>query len=357
VSYIELPIETDPDALTADALDFLMQAIPGWIPQEGHLEVWMLEVFARIEAETRDVATRVPRSIFRYFGKTLMGIVPIDAARAQVSTTWTTVDTAGYTIKSGTVVSYPVSGDEQVYFEVTADVIVPPGSDSTATGEVLLQALIPGSDANGLGGATFTLVDALAFVTGIEAEGVSSGGVDAESDDEYLARLRAELQLLSPRPILPSDFATLAKRVAGVERAIAVDGYNPADGTFNNQRMITAAVADEAGHGVSPTIKTNVDAYLQSLREVNFVVNVIDPTITTVDVTATIKVLDGYDSDIVTAAAQDVVENYLSPAVWPWATVLRRNELIALISNVPGVDYVADIPSRVLMSRCLAWRR
>jgi uncharacterized phage protein gp47/JayE len=343
MTYIDLPITTDPDELSADALDFLMQTIPGWTPQEGHLEVWMIEVLARMETETRDVASRVPVSIFRYFGKSLMGIPAIDAARASVETTWTVVDSSGYTIQAGAVVAYSVAGDQQIYFEVSADVVVGPGSTSTADGEVVLIAVEPGSAANNLEGAEFSLVDALAYVIGITAEGPTSGGVDAETDDEYLDRLRDELQLLAPRPILPDDFATLAIRITGVERAIAVDGYNPADGTYNNERMVAVAVADEAGHGVSPTIKAAVDAYLQSLREVNFVVNIIDPTITTVDVTATIKVLDTYNTDDVIAAVETALQDYLTPATWSWASVLRYNELIALISDVPGVDYVADI--------------
>jgi uncharacterized phage protein gp47/JayE len=342
-NYIDLPITTDADDLSADALDLLIQAIPGWTPQEGHLEVWLIEVLARMEAETRDVASRIPTSIFRYFGKSLMGIPAIDAGRASVETTWTVVDASGYTIPAGTVVAYSVAGDQQVYFEVSDDVVVAPGSTSTATGEVVLRALEAGSAANDLEGAQFSVVDALAYVTGITAEGPTSGGVDAETDDEYLDRLRDELRLLAPRPILPDDFATLAIRITGVERAIAVDGYNPADGTYNNERMIAVAVADEAGHGVSPTIKAAVDSYLQSLREVNFVVNIIDPTITTVDVTATIKVLDTYNTDDVIAAVEAALQNYLTPATWSWASVLRYNELIALISDVPGVDYVADL--------------
>ena len=253
------------------------------------------------------------------------------------------VDSAGYTIPAGTVVGYPVSGDEQVFFTVVNAVTVAAGSTLTADGEVVLRAVEPGTAANGLEGDTFQVVDSLAFVAGIESVDVSAGGADAESDSEYLDRLHAELQLLAPRPILAEDFATLARRIAGVERSVAIDGYNPADATFNNQRMVTVAVADEAGHGVSPTIKTAVDTYLQSLREVNFVVNVIDPTITTVDVTATIKVLPTYDTDTVIGAAEDALQDYLSPAAWSWAAVLRYNELIALISNVPGVDYVASI--------------
>jgi uncharacterized phage protein gp47/JayE len=343
MSYINLPITTDPDELSADALDFLMQAIPGWQPQEGHLEVWLIEVLARMEAETRDVASRVPVSIFRYFGKSLMGIPAVDAARASVETTWTVMDPSGYTIPAGTVVAYPVAGDRQIYFEVSADVVVPPGSTSSADGEVVLTALEPGSAANDLDGSSFSLVDALAFVTGIEVESPSSGGVDAESDDEYLDRLRGELALLSPRPILPNDFAVLAQRIAGVDRAKAIDGYKPSDGTFNNERMVTVALADEEGNAVPTGVKNAVAAYLDSLREVNFVVNVIDPTFTTLDVTATVKKLSSANTAAVADAAKAALRDYLSPANWDWDTVVRFNELISLLDQVPGVDYVDTI--------------
>jgi hypothetical protein len=57
---------------------------------------------------------------------------------------------------------------------------------------------------------------------------VSAGGVDAENDIAYRDRLAAELTLSSPRPILPDDFAILARNVTGVTRALAVNGSIPA---------------------------------------------------------------------------------------------------------------------------------
>jgi hypothetical protein len=57
---------------------------------------------------------------------------------------------------------------------------------------------------------------------------ISTGGVDAESDDDYLDRFRTNAQLLAPRAILPSDFASLLQSVPGIDRALALDGYIPA---------------------------------------------------------------------------------------------------------------------------------
>jgi len=51
-------------------------------------------------------------------------------------------------------------------------------------------------------------------------------GTDPETTDAFLNRLTAELQLLAPRPITPSDYALFAQNVAGIYRAQSFDGFN-----------------------------------------------------------------------------------------------------------------------------------
>ena len=46
------------------------------------------------------------------------------------------------------------------------------------------------------------------------------------------------------------------------------------------------------------------------------------------------------ETDAVRQGVIDALQNYLSPDNWPWDAVVRRNELIALIENVDGVDYL-----------------
>src|SRR5664280_1853046 len=317
-SYITYPVDADANTLSAEALTFLATAIPGYVPHEGNLEVWIIEAVAQLEAENRVLLSLVPAEIFRWFGKSVMSIPSIDAAPATAQSTWSMRDTTGYTIPQGTVVVYQPSGTSETFFQVQSDVVVVPGQSSTATGEVTLVAINPGTDSNGLIGQQVNLVSSLAYVSSITSTTTTAGGVDAETDDEYLSRLRAELKLLTPRPILPSDFAVLAQKIPGVDRSIAIDGYNPADSTYNNQRMIAVALADAAGLAVSSPIKAQVVAYLESLREVNFLVAVIDPTYTTIDVTATIKVLAGADQASVVAAATQAVADYLDPSAWSW---------------------------------------
>lgn len=224
--FIDIPFETDASALEADALDAFAAFIPGWVPREGHIEVWLIEVMARMAAEAAFVAAKVPQAIFRTFGKTLIGLLPIDAAPAEVSSTWVMADAAGYTVPAGTVVAFRAAGDVLIPFVTVNDVIVSAGSTTTLAGSVLLRAVESGTVGNGYTGA-MTLVDSLAFVSSVTATTTSSGGVDAETDGEYVDRLAQDLKLLTPRPILAGDFATLARNVAGVYRALAVDNYIP----------------------------------------------------------------------------------------------------------------------------------
>lgn len=192
-SYITLPIETDDTTLSIQMMQHLMTAYPGWIPREGNLEVWLIEIFARIEAETRDVASAVPAEIFRYFGKSVMNIPAIDGAPAMAQSTWTMRDNGGYTIPAGTVVVYQPTGDQQTYFRTLSEVVVAPGLTSTTEGEVTLVAIDVGNSGNGLAAQQVNLVDALAFVASIVSTTTTSGGVDPETDDAYLNRLRGEL--------------------------------------------------------------------------------------------------------------------------------------------------------------------
>lgn len=322
-------------------------------------------------AEVRDVASQVPTAIFRFFGASLLGIVPIDAAPSSVASTWAVGDAAGYVIPAGTQVTIAATGSEIYGFEVLADVTIPVGSVTTAPGEVELQALIAGEQANGLT-ADPELVQPVSVdgspvpVTAITLVGTTSGGTDAELDDDYLTRLVQELELLSPRPIVPDDFSTLYQTLPEVDRALALDGYNPADNTYDNERMITLIGVDASGESVAPAVKVAGAALFAPggpyEREVNFVVNFDDPTYTTLDVTVDVTTIAESAPAQVIADVTATIESYLSPANWgkeyevealgglevsaQWDVELDHVyylELATLINNVAGVDRITAL--------------
>jgi len=143
-----------------------------------------------------------------------------------------------------------------------------------------------------------------------------------------------------------------------VYRAVAIDGYNPADTTYNNQRMVAVAAVTSTGAGVIPAVKTKIDSYLQANREINFIVNVIDPTFTTINVVVTVVTATGYTNATVDQAITGAIHDYLDPNRWgidtsvqgetsdqTWVEtpILYYNEMITVISNVSGVARVTAL--------------
>lgn len=359
-TYISVPIETNPDALAQLAFVNLQSRFPDWTPSDAQLATWVISSIALIGAELRDVASDVPAGIFRYFGKSLLNLPPIDAAPATVNVTVTMKDNVGYTLAAGSLVAGLRDANGTLRgFVNHLDIVIPPGATATTAGAVPLTALEEGVEASGLGnnGSVLELVTSLERVASVVATVTSSGGTDPETDDQYLIRLAADLQLQAPRPILPRDFAIFAKNIAGVGRALALDGYDAVAVTNNNARTITVAVADANGLAVASPVKTAVQAYLQASREVNFLVYVIDPTYTTIDTQYNVTMWPGYTDVQVRANISTALANYINPKRWgrpPFGPVdewlqsatVKVNDVMVAIGNADGVKDVNTVQIR-----------
>jgi len=519
--YIEIPIETDPELLAQEAFDFLQARISGWVPNDANLETIMIEAMSLMTAEARDVASAVPTDVFRYYGE-LVGIEPQEATHAVSTVDFALIDNLGYTIPAGTQIGIRTSGDNLVPFQVTADTVIAPGS--TTALDVPIQAVEPGVESSGLPDTSpVELIDILDFIDTITLNAETTGGIDAELTEDYLNRLRLRLRLLAPRPILANDFAIFAQDIAGVERAIALDMYepnhnlltanqssaetdatgmenvsnttltratvNPAHGVASwnmlsvgagdmiirntlaaamavvpgdqvtalasirpnlgravtvgigfytgadaligsityagtvspgagvyanlsytlvapataakavifikvvgtagaselanadklamrrgnsidwtiggtsatQERTVTISIVDEAGEPLSVPIRNEVDAYIESAREVNFVLHIIDPSYTLIDVTFAAKANSGWDPMDVEVRAEAAVADYLSPGNWglpsdtgdvPFApqwinqTLVRYLELAQVLNSVPGLNYIETLTFR-----------
>ena len=356
-SYITPEISVEPSELAQQAYDELETQIPGWEPTAGDLVAIVIEALSRIIAERMEVDALVPDAIFRTFGATLASLPPIDAEQATGDSTWTVINDDGYTIPEGTQVTIAATGDDLIGFEVAADVTIAPGDTATATGEVQLVAIDAGVEGNDLT-ADPELVDTIEYVTAIELDGTTSGGVDAEEDSTYLDRLSLRLELLADTPILPRDFAIIAEDHPSVDRAVAIDGYNPVGGTFNNERMVHVVVVDEDGAALGSGVKNEVDADLEARREVNFLVTVGDPTSNAIDVTVAGVALPGFDVTAVEAAVEGALADYLDPANWgrvtegdpgtgsgDWLNVdkVRYLEVAEVVNRVEGFHYITSL--------------
>jgi Baseplate J-like protein len=358
VPYVPYPITTDPDRLLEDAYSYLEFNVPGWAPAVGNLDVWLLEAMSRMVAEARDIAADVPDTIFRRLGNDLYRLPPQDATAAVATATVTLEENvSGYNIPAG--LTFAVTDELGVPrgFQIEAEAFVPAPD---LTHEVSVVALETGPFYNGLGPTNeAVMLDSWAGIVSIQLSSTSSSGTDAETDGEYMSRLSQRLVLLSPAPILPQDFALLAMEHPAVGRAVAIDGYDPGPPiTTGNARTVAVVVADSFGLALSTTAKDEVEDMLEDYREVNFIVNALDPTYTDINVTASVVPVSGYDPVSMQQEVADALRAYLSPANWgspagsggmfgdpyPWVneTKVRYLEITTVINNVPTVNYIVS---------------
>jgi Baseplate J-like protein len=352
MSYIDVPVETEPVDLAGSAFDYIETKVPGWLPSPGNLESWLVESLAQIAGELRELVGLVPQSIFEFYGETILGLPPYEAVEATGVTSWTAIDTAGYTVNAGTLVAVrPPASLDAYAFEVVDAFTIPSGQ--TALGGVTIRALEAGTAASGITGAV-EMIDVLDFISQVTLVSPTSGGVDAETTDAYLDRLSDLLTLLAPRPILALDFAVLAQReIPGVARCCAIDLYNLSTATAGVARCVTVVPVDSAGEACSAVIKNEIDALLQAQREVNFLAFVGDPTYTTIDCAFNITVYpDHVVSDVVNRTIANLT-SYLSPQNWglppygdtsarSWIndTTVRWLEVAEQINRTDGVHYI-----------------
>lgn len=369
--YQELALVDDPDALLEVGIDYMESSIEGFQARPGNVETILLEANSQIGAEIVAQAAQVPPLAFAYLGESLFGI-PINeavAATTMATITWA-VDTPAVMIPAESMISVPHPSGEAVVFTTDDDVVAIDGGGDVV---VALTALEAGSEANGAFGDAelIDIVEGVASIVVSEA----SGGVDEESESDYLDRLADALTLLAPRPILPQDFATMARQVPGVGRATAIDLYQPGtsdgppgpvgaplagvNGVHNVPRCVTVAITAEEGQPPPLELMQSVWALLDARREVNFLEYVITPKYTTIDVQATVRAFPGYTRADVEAAAREMASAWLSPAsfgqptatggnddLWVADTAVRLYEAVDWLNRAAGVSYVESVQLR-----------
>lgn len=355
-TFASVVTEADALSLETEVLELLETQFQGWEPAEGNLEVWLVKAFARCMSIVAEEVSEISVMAFKEFGEKIIGVSPVLASSATVGTTWKMVDTNGYTITAGTKLNIASSGESLIAFEVVEDVVVPSGSDETEEGAVILRAVVPGTDANGLS-ADPEVSDSTAATTAAESittAGVSSGGVEEEEESAYLNRLVETLRLLSISLILPEDFEVDARSYAGISRAKCIRGYDAEKEEGEVALCQTVFPIGPEGKAVSEAVKKKL-LEGQEAKLISGVLHfVADPDYTKIDVTASVVVEAGFDPEAIAAAVKARLEEYFAPSAWGlpkngegsgWVnrTSVYFNDVISEIDRVGGVDRVKSL--------------
>lgn len=357
-TFVKLPIEATPQAMLEEWAAEMEALIEGWNAGLAEYETINAQAIVyRIVFPLLQLAANVDAAIFNQWGQQIVNVKPEEATRASVQSTWTAVDTAGYTIRAGTQVDLARSGDERIGFVVAADVVIPPGKAVTEPGEVTLEAVEAGLDGNNLGGEGI-LIDALFFVAGIVTVGESSNGADAEEPQRYLARLAETMQTFIEGVVRARDVEIVARNVPGIGRALALDNYNSETGLSNQEKTTTVAVTDDAGEPASAEAKAALKTALQEKREVNYLFFVIDATYHLLDVEAAIVPMQGFNKAEVAANVAAAIKDAFSQkragqqppgdeASWVKVETLRYQDLVTVVNNAEGMDYYTTLKWRI----------
>lgn len=352
-NYLDFEIEDDADALAQLAYAEMASRIPGWDPIPGEIDTVLLQASARVASQVRASAGIVPIGIFRYLAAQF-GLTVAPATQAVTTLIVGATDLLGHTLPAGSQVIIPDAFGDPHAFQLLADAVIPPGSASI--GGVPVNAVTAGADSNGIPITSgIQLVDALPWYADSTSQSITSGGLDAETDDQFLARIVRRYALQSAAPILPADFAALALDVlpAG-SRTIAIDGYDLVANTTGNARTVTVFALDPTGVALSAPTKAAVVTYLNSLREVNWLNYCGDPVFFDISVKWTAHAIPGFLAATVNTSIIAAVTAYLSAVNWGkpalesytnWTLLegfdkVRLGELYELINNVEGVAYV-----------------
>lgn len=254
-SFFTLPdtggLPTSQQAFYQIWLNAMQTSFPGYTPNPGNPEVVQATIFASWAADVAQLCTGGSVELFRQYGQQLLNL-PYEAGTPALTVlTVNAVDTAGYTLPALSQLALTLNGI-QVGFQTLTALTIAPGQN---TGSVSVGALSAGTAFNGATGPA-QMVSQIDWVSSISVSAPASGGVDQEDDSAYLQRLAATLQLLAPRPITASDYATMAMNFQPaantteqeVGRATAVDGYSPTAASFT----VSATSGNDALTVVTP---------------------------------------------------------------------------------------------------------
>lgn len=333
--YTDLTVyDADPSTLVQRAVLNALQYLPGLQVVEGDTAMVVWEGMALIISELVYAVNRLPGATV----ETLLGLFNLPRLQGTpptTSVTFTVETTNGYTVPAGT--GFQVSTPRgPVSFTTDKPLAIASGS---TIGTVTATGTSNTDQANGVASGTqVTVTQPLFVVTSAVLASVVTAGALPESSSAWLSRATTALQSLNSTLVLPAHFQAYAL-ANGAYRAYVEDNYD-ASIPATAAGVVSLAVLGQGGATLSAPAKSAMQVAMNAQAVANLLVRVVDPSVTTVNVTVTVMATAGTDSTALQTAVAAAIRGYLSPDAWQWGNVVRVYKLVNVIENVPGVDYI-----------------
>jgi hypothetical protein len=346
------PLALAPGEVYDEMLAAVQAAVPGFrvLPGQGYGHI--LQAVATVAAEGREAFVALMVDRLTALLADLHQVPALPGRPASSTITVRAADAAGHTLEAGSRVFL-----DTIALELVSDLTVPAGETEAS---VAVQATTPGAAING---ATGNLEldepqDWIADVDGVVLDAPLTDGEDPEGDVAHAARLREDLTIQSGRPILPRDFAVLARRHPSAKYAWPVNLLDPAAPGVETPGHVAIVVTDEIGEALGDTAMQEIAASLTAAAGpiVGITVHVLPPAYTTVDITAEVVFEDGFPALQVLPAVKDMLRLAVSPSGWierlstrdvvdAPAETISDHQLIMRLRDVEGVK---DVPALLI---------
>lgn len=102
-------------------------------------------------------------------------------------------------------------------------------------------------------------------------------------------------------------------------------------------------LGDEDGNPISSSVTTEIISDVEAKTVAGVTLGALPPIIVPITVTASIKTEPAYSTITVANSVDAYLTDLLSPSTWDWSTRIRKNQIIARITGITGVDYVQSL--------------
>ena len=191
--------------------------------------------------------------------------------------------------------------------------------------EVLPTASIPDMSATSVVRVTNTGVPAYETIWGLTNNPGTSGSVTAEYTYNGASAT-----------VLPTLTTPTSSPLVEILDTVRFDASDVAG-------AVTIFVSDSTGASLTAEEKGVIADDVRSRCIAGLDIFIGDVILANIDVAVSIAVLDGYSTLDVRTAVDEYLTLFLSPEEYPFTTLIRKNELIASVSQIAGVRYVDSL--------------
>jgi hypothetical protein len=108
---------------------------------------------------------------------------------------------------------------------------------------------------------------------------------------------------------------------------------------------LNATITDTSDVPLPVEDRQEIEEALDLKTNTGLITELVNAELVDITVNVTVVPFVGYTTSQIQNNIKAALDLYLSPNEWDWSDTVRENEILALVDNVEGVDYVSSLNS------------